>query len=152
MENVGKNQNIPAEILAEAEQATLELLPRKSKEAYEKEFAEFINWKEKRGCVTSVITEELLLAYFLNISKRYASSSSWTKYSMLKTTLKVHRNIDIAKFSKLTAFLKSQSRTYKPKKAKILEEEHIKQFLQKAPDTKYLMMKVILVIFYIDAY
>jgi hypothetical protein len=49
----------------------------------------------------------------------------------------VHRNIDVAKFSKLAAFLKCQSRTYEFKKAKILEEEHIKEFLQKSPDKKY---------------
>jgi hypothetical protein len=35
IENIGKNQNISGEILAETEKATLELLPRKSKEAYE---------------------------------------------------------------------------------------------------------------------
>ncbi|CAH1366188.1 unnamed protein product, partial [Tenebrio molitor] len=66
----------------------------------------------------------------------------WTKFSMLKATLKVHRNIDISKYSKLIVFLKSKSRTYKPKKAKILESEHIKQFLKEAPDEKYLMVKV----------
>jgi hypothetical protein len=70
----------------------------------------------------------------------------WTKFSMLKATLKVHRNIDISKYSKLIVFLKSKSRTYKPKKAKILESEHIKQFLKEAPDEKYLMVKVIVVI------
>jgi hypothetical protein len=69
----------------------------------------------------------------------------WTKFSMLKATLKVHRNIDISKYSKLIVFLKSKSRTYKPK-AKILESEHIKQFLKEAPDEKYLMVKVIVVI------
>jgi hypothetical protein len=35
IENVGKNQNISVEILAETEKATSESLPRKLKEAYE---------------------------------------------------------------------------------------------------------------------
>lgn len=131
---------IPQEILQAAEEASLNLLPAKSKVAYNKEFGDFNQWIEKKG--VSVITEDVLLAYFFTASKRLAASSLWTKYSMLKTTLKVHRNIDIANYGKLISFLKSKFRIHRPKKAKILEQEHIKQFLQEAPEDKYLMMKV----------
>jgi hypothetical protein len=37
---------IPQEIFEEAQEATQRLLPGKSKEHYEKEFAEFNKWKE----------------------------------------------------------------------------------------------------------
>lgn len=136
------NENIPAEIIAEAQEATLNLLPVKSRDAYEKVLAEFNDWREKRGVIA--ITEDVLLAYFLNIKKKFAASSMWTKYSMLKATLKTHKNIDISRYGKLIAYLKSASKTYKPKKAKILEREHIEQFLKEAPDEEYLMMKVII--------
>jgi hypothetical protein len=145
MGKICENELIPEQIHEEAQKATLDLLLWKSKDAYEKVFVEFNNWKEKNG-VKGAINKEVLLAYFYNVNKKFAVSSMWTKFSMLKATLKVHRNIDISKYSKLIAFLKSKSRTYKPKKAKILESEHIKQFLKGAPDEKYLMVKVIVVI------
>ena len=67
---------------------------------------------------------------------------------MLKTTLKVHRNINMSTYSKLIAFLQSQSRTYTPKKkAKILGQRDIEQFLQDALEAKYLR---ILSFLYID--
>jgi len=54
----------------------------------------------------------------------------------------VHRSIDILKYGKLTSYLKSASRNYKPKRAKILEREQIEEFLRKAPDQEYLQVKV----------
>ncbi|KAJ8911910.1 hypothetical protein NQ315_012324 [Exocentrus adspersus] len=68
----------------------------KSREHYEKVFAEFNEWREKRGVMT--INEE-------------------SKYSMLKATIKVYKNTVIGKYSKLTAYLKSESRGYKQKKS-----------------------------------
>lgn len=137
---MNENQIIPEDILKEAQEATLHLLPTKSRAAYEKELTNFSEWKIRRS--VHVINEEVLLAYFLNVKKKFAASSMWTKYSMLKTTLKVHENIDISKYAKLTSYLKSESRTYKPKKSKVLEREHIEEFFDKAPNDKYLMMKV----------
>lgn len=48
------------------------------------------------------------------------------------------------RFAKLTAFLKNQNRTYKPKKANVLQKEDIETFLREAPDDKFLLMKVVL--------
>lgn len=135
------NEDDPlASIAEEAQLATLNLLPEKSKKEYERQFAEFNCWREKRGVKS--ITEDVLLAYFYNAEKKFAASSLWTKYSMLKSTLKVHNNLDISKYSKLTAFLKSKARRYVPKKAKVLEREHIEVFLKEAGD-EYLMTKVL---------
>ncbi|KAJ8925264.1 hypothetical protein NQ315_009092 [Exocentrus adspersus] len=76
-----------------------------------------------------------------NSIKKYAVSSLWSKYSMLKATMKVYKNTDIGKYSKLTAYLKSESRGCKPKKAAILERAHIEEFLTRACDKEYLMIK-----------
>jgi hypothetical protein len=83
-----------------------------------------------------------MLSYFLNIKKKYAASSMWSKYSMPKTTIKIHKNIDLSKYGKLTAFLKSVSKGYKVKKSKVLERKHIEEFLTGAPDEQCLMFKV----------
>jgi hypothetical protein len=99
-----KSYSVPEIILEEFEKATLQLLPAKSREHYEKIFSEFNEWKEKRGVMT--INEEVLLSYFLNLKKKYAISSMWSKYSVLEAVIKVYKDIDIGKYSKLTAYLK----------------------------------------------
>lgn len=133
---------IPAEIQQEAQEATLRLLPKKSKSVYEKELVEFDNWRKSRRVGKEAITEEVLLSYFFYVKKRFAASSMWTKYSMLKAMLKVHKCIDISKYGRLTSYLKAESRGYKPKKAKILERNQIEEFLKKASDEEYLQVKV----------
>jgi hypothetical protein len=46
-------------------------------------------------------------------------------------------------WKKIKAYLKRQSRTYKSKKAKVLEKEHIEEFLLNASNSEHLMTKVI---------
>jgi hypothetical protein len=53
-----ESYSVPEIILKEAEEATLQLLPAKSRERYEKVFSEFNEWKEKRGVKT--INEEVI--------------------------------------------------------------------------------------------
>jgi hypothetical protein len=89
-----ESYSVPEIILEEAEEATLQLLPAKSREHYEKVFSEFNEWKEKRWVMA--INEEVLLSYFLNL-KKYVISSMWSKYWMLKATIKVYKNINIGK-------------------------------------------------------
>ncbi|KAJ8916728.1 hypothetical protein NQ315_013932 [Exocentrus adspersus] len=137
MNDNAESFSIPAEIKQEAQEATLRLLPAKSKRVYEKEMVEFDNWRKKRGLGEGAITEEVLLAYFFNVEKHFAASSMWTKYSMLKSMLK---------YGKLTSYLKVGSRKYKTKKAKILERNQIEEFLKKAPDVEYLQVKVALIL------
>ncbi|KAJ8910396.1 hypothetical protein NQ315_010457 [Exocentrus adspersus] len=147
MNDNAESFSIPAEIKQEAQEATLRLLPAKSKRVYEKEMVEFDNWRKKRGLGKGAITEEVLLSYFFNVKKNFAASLMWTKYSMLKSMLKVHKGIDISKYGKLTSYLKvGKSRKYKTKKAKILERNQIEEFLKKAPDVEYLQGKVALIL------
>ncbi|KAJ8910575.1 hypothetical protein NQ315_011244 [Exocentrus adspersus] len=134
---------VPVAVFEEAQRAIFHLLPAKSREHYEKVFAEFNEWIEKRGVMT--INEEVMLSYFLNLKKKYAVSSLWSKYSMLKATIKVYKNTDIGNYSKLTAYLKSESRGHKPKKAAILERAHNEEFLTRTCDKEYLMIKVALI-------
>ncbi|KAJ8910398.1 hypothetical protein NQ315_010459, partial [Exocentrus adspersus] len=131
MNDNAESFSIPAEIKQEAQEATLRLLPAKSKRVYEKEMVEFDNWRKKRGLGEGAITEEVLLAYFFNVEKHFAASSMWTKYSMLKSMLKVY---------------KVESRKYETKKAKILERNQNEEFLEKAPDVEYLQVKVALIL------
>ncbi|KAJ8913487.1 hypothetical protein NQ315_013867 [Exocentrus adspersus] len=127
MNDNAESFSIPAEIKQEAQEATLRPLPAKSKRMYEKEMVEFDNWRKKRGLGEGAITEEVLLAYFFNVEKHFAASSMWTKYSMLKSMLKLdHENIK--------------------RRRQRLERNQIEEFLKKAPDVEYLQGKVALIL------
>lgn len=121
------------------------LIPAKSKESYDKEFKTFEDWRKNRKI--KGYNEDILLAYFHNYRKTLAPSSMWTKYSMLRSTLKVFRNVDISKYGKLNSYLKVESKFYRPKKAKMLERHHIDSFLEDAPDAEYLMTKVYSIVY-----
>ncbi|KAJ8912196.1 hypothetical protein NQ315_003800 [Exocentrus adspersus] len=128
MNDNAESFSIPAEIKQEAQEATLRLLPAKSKRVYEKEMMEFDNWRKKMCLGEGAITEEVLLAYFFNVEKHFAASSTWTKYSMLKSMLKVHKGIDISKYEGKYTGEKPNRR------------------MRKAPDVEYLQVKVALIL------
>ncbi|XP_045466569.1 uncharacterized protein LOC123675267 [Harmonia axyridis] len=65
---------------------------------------------------------------------------------MLKSVINIREDIDISKFPKLLAFLKRRNEGFKPKKSRILTSEQVDQFLREAPDDKYLMLKVALIL------
>ncbi|KAJ3638062.1 hypothetical protein MTP99_001470 [Tenebrio molitor] len=69
---------VPLEIQEEAKIACLNLLPIKSKDVYEKELQNFNAWKQERG-VSGINEEEVILAYFISLQKKCASSSMWTR-------------------------------------------------------------------------
>lgn len=142
MEETDENY-VPEDILTEAEEAAMQILPEKSRDAYDKEFKMFESWMNSRKI--KGIDENVLLAYFLHLQKKLAPSSLWTKYSMLRSTIHLYKKIDISKYGKLTSFLKSKSQGYKPKKSKTLERPEIEKFLNEAPDDEYLLMKVALI-------
>lgn len=132
-------QCTPPDLLDDVTAATLNLLPKKSKDKYLKEYSIFKEWCSEKK--VGKPTENVMLAYFFEKAKKYKSSSLWSKYSMLKTTLMVHDNADI-KFPKLIAFLKRESTNYKAKKSETFSREDMNKFLLEAPDDMYLCMKV----------
>ncbi|XP_031359311.1 uncharacterized protein LOC116182891 [Photinus pyralis] len=72
-------------------------------------------------------------------------------YSMLRSYLNVHKNVDISRYVKLQALLKRFSQGYEPKKSKILDLEQINRFIHEADDKHYLDTKVILIMGYSGA-
>ncbi|XP_050307667.1 uncharacterized protein LOC126744318 isoform X2 [Anthonomus grandis grandis] len=136
-------EEIPQNIREKAIKATENLLPVKSRQQYDREYGIFGIWKDANAIVQ--ITETVLMAYFQELSEKYSPNSLWTKYSSLRSTLMVYKNIDISQYHRLISFLKVKSKVYVPKKSKVLEEKQIINFIKKAPDDIYLVHKVILV-------
>lgn len=130
----------PPDILEAASNMTMNLLPAKSRSNYNKCYHEFMEWKMNKNATS--FSENVLLAYFQELSEKYKVSSMWVKYSMIKSTLNIYNEVDITKYSKLIAFLKRNSQGYKGKKSKTFTAEQINKFLNEAPDTLYLFTKV----------
>lgn len=130
----------PPELEATAKNVILNLLPNKSKEKYEFAYKRFVDYCHEKN--TTSRSENVMIAYFSDLSTKLKASTLWSNYSMLRATLSTKEDIDISKYSKLRAFLKRQGDNYKPKKSKVLSYEQIETFITQAPDHIYLMNKV----------
>ncbi|KAB0804246.1 hypothetical protein PPYR_01216 [Photinus pyralis] len=75
----------PPEIMDVAEQSSLDLLTRQSKDAYKSSYKRFIDWRRMRN--THSFSENVLLAYLADLSVKVKPSTLWSQYSMLKATL-----------------------------------------------------------------
>jgi site-specific recombinase XerD len=125
----------PPELREVAERTLSNLLPTKSREVYEKEFANFETWCRENK--VQGISENVLIAYFDMQSKTKKSSTLRSIYSMLRSCLNIYKNVDISHYAKLQAFLKKQAENYQPKKSKILEVEDICRFIGHAENKMY---------------
>lgn len=130
----------PPEMRAMVETLNNELLPTKSRERYKQTYITFKQWQESKKL--KIMTENILLAYFSEMSEKLSPPTLWSNYSMLKSTIATNDSIDISQYHKLTAYLKRLSEGYKGKKSKVLTSEQINQFLSEAPDEIYLAAKV----------
>ena len=134
-----ESQCTPPVIQEVAESTARNLLPSKSKHLYEIAHQNFVKWRTEKNEITS---ENCLLVYFEEMSEKYKPTSLWTHYSMLKCMINVKENIDIGKFSAVTALLKNKSSGFQSKKASTLTTENVHQFLAEAPNEFYLATKV----------
>lgn len=132
----------PPEIRQAANVTIQNLLPEKSQKKYQDVYNNFQDWCSSKK-IRSSFTENVLLAYFSELSTKYKASSLWTFYSMLRSTLNLNNGINIENYSKLRALLKRQSEKHVTKKAKTFTPEQLNNFIKEAPDEKYLATKVV---------
>ena len=137
------DEELPEDILEAASVANLDLLPKKSLVRYEKQYEHFVSWCEAKK--VKAPKEEVLLAYFLEMSKLWKPNTLWSRYSMLKSVLKVKKDLDISKYYKVTAYIKRQNVGFRAKKAKVFTQEDITKFMKEAPDEIYLLIKVVII-------
>lgn len=137
----------PPELLEAANAAVNNLIPTKSKSQYENAYKEFKSWCVKNN-VTRV-SENILLAFFEEKSKTVKSSTLWSLYSMIKTTLNIKDNVNITKFSKIIPYLKQKSIGYRPKKSRVLSKENVTKFLEEADTNEHLLTKVCILFYFL---
>lgn len=124
------------------EESSNSLIPAKSAKVYEKNYSQFMEWRAKNKIIT--FSENDLLSYFSDLSKTLKSTTLWKYYSILKSTLSIRHKVDLSKYSKLHSLLKRISKGYKPKKSKTFSTSEIRKFIAEAPDSKYLLAKVLI--------
>ncbi|KAJ3650167.1 hypothetical protein Zmor_011163 [Zophobas morio] len=135
-----KAENVSKEIVEEFEVAQRKLIPHKSKEFYTREYDKFCEWRCSKN-VTNC-DEKFVMAYLSQMSKVYKPSSLWCTYSKLKKMLKIKENVDISKFLLVTEYMKSNSVGDEAKKSWVLQRKEIEEFMLKAPDLTYLLVKI----------
>ena len=102
-------------------------MPAKSANRYLAAYADFMKFREQKKIDS--FSENVVLVYFSELSERYKSSTLWSIFSMLRSTLNIHQSIDINSYTKLLAFLKRQSDGYCAKKSKVFTTENVKKFI-----------------------
>ena len=133
-------ENLPPSIVAKANAAKAKLIPQKSAAKYDNAFSHFKEWKRENHLTSS--SEDTLMAFFEDMSEKYAPNTLWSMYSMIRSKLLQTENTDISKYASLKRFISVANQNYTPKKAKILSTQNIENFLNKAPDQHYLAIKV----------
>ena len=123
-----------------AESAQVDLLPKKSRTKYEAAYESFQKFKKDHK--TSATSQNVVFAYFKELSKNHASSTLWNFFSMHKAVIKLKEKVDIGSYETLVAFLKKQLVGFEPKQSEVFTKEQIRKFLSDAPDTQYLATKV----------
>jgi integrase len=115
-----------------------------SKIRYDEEYTKFIEWLKVENVIISCVNDEILLVYLSNLSKVNKPSTLWSKFSMLRSCLKVKHNIDATSFPKCCALLKRLSASHVPKKSSVLSADEVSKFMSEAPDYEWLLTKVVL--------
>jgi len=83
-ENECPRPSTPLELVEAARSATKNLLP-KSRDKYMNIYEKFLEWRASRN--TTSFSENVLMAYFDELSKSAKPSTLWSHYSMLKMIL-----------------------------------------------------------------
>lgn len=130
----------PPELCAISDGIIKNLLPDKSRNAYEITHDRFMQWRELKQATS--FSDRVLISYFTELSKKWAPSTLWSEFSKLKSTLKIKNNIDISSYSNLVTFKKKMNKDFKPKKAATLTASEVRRFLEEASDTHNLATKV----------
>jgi hypothetical protein len=100
-----------------------------------------MQWRSEKKIKS--FSESTFLAYFNELATNHRPSSLWATYSMLRSMIDIKHNINTYILSfEFNCFSKAKNKGYTSKKPQVLSPEHINQFLQEAPDNKFLAVKV----------
>ena len=132
-----------------AEMIIKEIGPLSTGKRYEDRWQEFIQHQNLNEDTPP--KEDHFVEYFdyLRNTKKYASSTLWSIYSMLNNKVQLNFGFKLQKFPRITLLLKSYEAGYTRKKAKEFSKEEVMKFLREAPDEgENIHLKVAVVLAY----
>ncbi|KAJ6645218.1 hypothetical protein Bhyg_00422 [Pseudolycoriella hygida] len=118
-------------------------LPKRSQQRYIGAYGAFMEWM-KLNSIGS-FEETVVAAYFSDLAPKYAPTTLWSNYSMLKRMLICNHNVNIKSYSQLISFLKTIADGYECKNSKVFSAAEVKRFIDEAPDDRFLATKVVLI-------
>jgi hypothetical protein len=131
----------PPKLRDAADSARGATLPAKSKQRYNQAYDKFVEWQLENNA-QNLFSENILLAYFREMSLKYCPTTLWSVYSMLRSLIYQKHKVHIKDYRELLTFLKSLGKGYKPTKAKVFSDEEVAKFIQNAEDHTWLAHKV----------
>ncbi|KAJ3666573.1 hypothetical protein Zmor_002010 [Zophobas morio] len=109
-------------VLSQAAKARECLVPVKSKAAYSKVYEDFQEWRRENS--VNGVDENILLAFFEDLSHKYSPNTLWPKLSMLRSMLHLREKTDVKLFDEVEAFVKNKNKGYIPKKSEPLQQPY----------------------------
>lgn len=113
----------------------------KSKILYANKYQKFVDWR-KTHLNTNSSTEDVLLEYFKCLSEKSLPSTLYSVYSILRKLILQEEQIDITSYFELKKFLSTNAKGFKSRKTEYFTAKNICDFINNAPDEKYLASKV----------
>ncbi|CAG9831548.1 unnamed protein product, partial [Diabrotica balteata] len=125
------------------------VIPDDSKDKYQVAYKKFTDWQKEKNY--EEINEEVLRAYFDEFLKKCQIPTVWKQYSILCTALNTYKGMNIINYMGLKKFLTEKYQRYKISrvpnpKCKVFTSDEINKFIKEAPDSDYLLAKVILIV------
>jgi integrase len=126
------------------------MLPKASKEHYERTYEKFNNWRKEKKLEGKTSEKEVFayLFHMMESGKWQSPGTIWSKFSMLKTMILSQEGLDIketAMNNKIQTWLKRLSAPHKVKQANMFTKEEVSRYLKEAP-ASYLDHKLILLV------
>lgn len=121
-------------------------LTEKSQKLYKKTYASFCQWQLDNSVTTN--TEDALLKYFKAMRKECKASSLITEYCHLKYMIECNTNINIDRFCRLRALMKTFYGCNEQtlcKQEVCFTFEQMETYIRFAPDVHHLFTKVCIV-------
>ncbi|KAK4879248.1 hypothetical protein RN001_007394 [Aquatica leii] len=138
MDSVEHNFKMPENINQQAAEVRAELLPKKFRDRYKKEYRLFYEWRKQKN--VKFVSDDVFLVYLSEKAKLLKPSTLWSRFSMIKSCLSIKKNLIISKFPQTIVFLKRQGVGYVPKK--VLTAEQVTKFICEASGEKWVLTKV----------
>lgn len=132
----------PPDVLLCADATLEKLMPDKSQARYRQEFEKFREWCATHSVPAGYYSENVLLAYVEEISRKYSAGSMWSKFSMLRSSILTLGGKDLGELPRIVKFVKKISKAHSAKKSLTFTRDQINEFMRDAPDEANLPVKV----------